>query len=37
MVIALGINMMDIKKIRIGDMIPSLFLPIAYYSLKHIL
>ena len=37
LIMALGINMMDIKKIRGGNMLPSLFLPIAYYVLKHIL
>ena len=37
LIMALGISMMDIKTIRVGNMLPSLFLPIAYYALKHIL
>ncbi len=37
LIMALGIKMMHIKEIRVGNMLPALFLPIAYYAIKNIL
>lgn len=37
LIIALAINMMDIKKIRAGNMIPAIFVPLVYYPLYDLI
>lgn len=31
MIFSLGLNMMEIKKIKVGNMLPSIFIPVLYY------
>ena len=33
LIIALGINMLEVTKIRIGNLLPAMFLPILYYPI----
>lgn len=34
LITAIGINLLELKKIRIGNMLPAIFLPLVYYILK---
>ena len=34
LIVAIGLNILDIKKLRIGNMLPSLFIPVAYDALR---
>ncbi len=35
LIMAIGINVMEIKKIKVGNMLPSTFIPLIYDMLKH--
>ncbi len=37
LIMAIGINILGIKKIRVGNMLPAVFIPIFYYLVKMIL
>ena len=32
MIAAIGINMLEIKKFRVGNMLPAIIIPVLYYS-----
>ncbi len=32
LIIGIGINLLDIKKINVGDMLPAIFIPPIYYA-----
>ncbi len=34
LITAIGINLLELKKLRIGNMLPAIFLPLVYYALK---
>ncbi len=34
LIVALGMNMLEIKSIRVGNMLPAVFLPLAYYAIR---
>ncbi|WP_099188324.1 DUF554 domain-containing protein [Tepidibacter mesophilus] len=34
LIIAIGLNVLDIKKIKVGNMLPSIFIPLLFYILK---
>ncbi|HZK57582.1 MAG TPA: DUF554 domain-containing protein [Clostridia bacterium] len=34
LIVAISFNMMEIKKIRVGNMLPAIFIPVLYYILK---
>jgi hypothetical protein len=36
LVFAIGLNMMEIKKIRVGNMLPAIFVPLIYHILSII-
>lgn len=37
LIIAIGLNLLEIKKIKIGNMLPSIFIPLLYYVIKMLL
>ncbi len=37
LIVAISINMLGIKKIKVGNMLPAVFIPIIYYSLVNII
>jgi len=37
LIVAIGANMLDIKRIKVGNMLPAIFMPLLYYILKSIL
>ena len=36
LIMAIGISLLEIKKIKIGNMLPAIFIPLAYQMLKHL-
>jgi len=34
LIMAIGINLMEIKKLRVGNMLPAVFLPLIFYMIK---
>ncbi|SHK03924.1 DUF554 domain-containing protein [Paramaledivibacter caminithermalis] len=36
LILALGLTMLEIKKIRVGNMLPAIFIPLLYYMLRSI-
>ena len=36
LIMAIGINLLEIQKIKVGNMLPAIFIPLVYYILKHI-
>ena len=36
LIMAIGIGLLEIKKIRISNMLPAIFIPLAYQMLKHL-
>ncbi|MGE0085229.1 MAG: DUF554 domain-containing protein [Desulfococcaceae bacterium] len=36
LIMAIGINILEIKKIKVGNMLPAIFVPLAYYMLKKL-
>ena len=37
LIMAIGINLLEIKKLQIGNMLPAIFIPLLYQILKHAL
>lgn len=37
LIFAIGINLLEIKKINVGNLLPSIFIPVVYYILKSVL
>jgi uncharacterized membrane protein YqgA involved in biofilm formation len=36
LIFAIGINLLEIKKVKIGNMLPAIFVPLCYQVLKHL-
>lgn len=36
LIVAIGINLMEIKKIKVGNMLPAIFVPLAYHILLQV-
>ena len=36
LILAIGIGLLEIKRIRIGNMLPAIFVPLAYQMLRHL-
>jgi uncharacterized membrane protein YqgA involved in biofilm formation len=36
LILAIGIGLLEIKKIRIGNMLPAIFIPLVYQVFKHL-
>ncbi|MEN6626963.1 MAG: DUF554 domain-containing protein [Candidatus Sumerlaeia bacterium] len=36
LIMAIGINLLDIKKIKVGNMLPAVFIPLVYYLIQQI-
>ena len=36
LIVAIGIGLLEIKKLRIGNMLPGIFIPLVYQVLKHL-
>lgn len=37
LIMAIGINLLEIKSLRVGNMLPAIFLPLAYYMLQQLI
>jgi uncharacterized membrane protein YqgA involved in biofilm formation len=37
LIVAIGANMLEIKRIRVGNMLPAIFIPLIYYIFKSII
>jgi len=37
LIMGIGFNLMEIKKIKVGNMLPAIAMPLAYYLLKKLL
>ena len=36
LIMAIGINILGIKKIKVGNMLPAIFIPLLYFILRNI-
>jgi len=36
LIVAIGLGLLEIKKIKIGNMLPAIFIPLCYQVLKHL-
>jgi len=36
LIMAIGLNLLEIKKLKIGNMLPAIFIPLIYQILKQI-
>jgi uncharacterized membrane protein YqgA involved in biofilm formation len=36
LIVAIGLGLLDIKKIKIGNMLPAIFMPLVYTVIKHL-
>ena len=36
LIMAIGFNLLDIKKINVGNMLPAIFMPLAYYMIRQL-
>ena len=36
LIVAIGINLMEIKKIKVGNMLPAIFVPLVYHILLQV-
>lgn len=36
-ILGIGLNLLDIAKIRVGDLLPAVFIPIVYFLIQHII
>ena len=36
LIVAIGVNMLEIKRIKVGNMLPAIFIPLLYYIFKSI-
>ena len=34
LIVAIGINLLDIQKLKVGNMLPAVFVPLVYYVIK---
>lgn len=37
LIVGIGINLLEIQKVRIGNMLPAIFMPLAYFAIKQIM
>ena len=37
LIFAIGLNLLEIKKIKIGNLLPAIFVPVIYYIIKNLL
>ena len=37
LIAAIGINILGIKKIKVGNMLPAIFIPIIYYVITNLI
>jgi len=37
LIMAMGFNMLEIKRFRVGNMLPAVFLPLIYFIIKRLL
>jgi len=37
LIMAIGFNLLKIQKIKVGNMLPAIFIPLIYYMLKHLI
>ncbi len=37
LIIAIGLNMLEVKKIKVGNMLPAIFMPLIYYVIKIVI
>ncbi len=37
LIMAIGINMLEIKRIKVGNMLPAIFIPLIYFTFKRLL
>ncbi len=37
LITAIGINLLEIKKIKVGNMLPAIFIPLVYFMVKHLI
>ena len=35
LIAAIGINMLEVKKIRVGNMLPAIFVPLAFFAIRQ--
>ena len=35
LIMAIGLNLLEIKQIKIANMLPGIFLPLLYFMLRH--
>jgi uncharacterized membrane protein YqgA involved in biofilm formation len=35
LIMAIGVNLLEIRKIKVGNMLPAIFIPLIYYTLKQ--
>jgi uncharacterized membrane protein YqgA involved in biofilm formation len=36
LIMAIGINLLEIQKIKVGNMLPAIFIPLVYYMMKQL-
>ena len=36
LIMAIGINLLEIQKIKVGNMLPAIFIPLVYYMIKQL-
>jgi uncharacterized membrane protein YqgA involved in biofilm formation len=36
LILAIGIGLLEIKKIKVGNILPAIFIPLIYQVLKHL-
>jgi len=36
LILAIGIGLLDIKKLKIGNMLPAIFIPLVYHAASHL-
>jgi uncharacterized membrane protein YqgA involved in biofilm formation len=37
LIMAIGINLLEIKKIKIGNMLPAIFMPLVYFAIRQVI
>jgi uncharacterized membrane protein YqgA involved in biofilm formation len=37
LIVAIGVNLLEIQKIKVGNMLPAIFLPLVYYMIKQMI
>lgn len=37
LIVAIGFNLLEIRKIKVGNMLPAIFIPLVYYMLKQLI